>query len=61
MLTVLPAQAQLDTARQLGLLAKSVAGVAQSGLQFEALRTTTAEARAGDHQLLAILAACRER
>ena len=51
----------MDTARQLGLLAKSVAGVAQSGLQFEALRTTTAEARAGDHQLLAILAACRER
>jgi len=53
-------QAQLDTVRQFGTLVKSVVGVGQSALQFEALRTSTVEARAGDHQFLGILACCRD-
>ena len=53
-------QAQLDTVRQLRTLVKSVVGVGQSALQFEALRTNITEARAGDHQFLGILACCRD-
>ena len=35
---------------------KSVVGVRQSALQFEALRTNTVEARAADHKFLGSLA-----
>ena len=51
---------QLEAVRQMSGLVKSVLGVSQSALQFEALRTSTVEARQGDHQFLGILAACRD-
>ena len=53
-------QTQLEAVRQMTGLVKSVVGVSQSALQFEALRTNTVEARQGDHQFLGILAACRD-
>ena len=53
-------QTQLEAVRQMSGLVKSVVGVSQSALQFEALRTNTVEARQGDHQFLGILAACRD-
>ena len=53
-------QTQLEAVRQMAGLVKSVLGVSQSTLQFEALRTSTVEARQGDHQFLGILAACRD-
>jgi len=46
--------------RHLGTVAKSVSGLVASCLQHEALRTSTNEARASDHQFLAILAQARE-
>ena len=52
--------AQLECVRQLGLLVKTVTATGEACLQFEALRTATAEARASDHQFLGILTLCRE-
>merc|ERR1719228_730058 len=53
-------QAQVEIVRQLGILASHVTDTGQAELQWEVLRTNTAEARTHDHQFLGILASCRE-
>ena len=46
--------------RQVSGLVKAVYGVSAAPLQFEALRTSTPEARASDHQFLASLSLARD-
>ena len=52
--------ALVEAVKQLGVLVKAITSTGEACLQFEALRTSTAEARASDHQFLGILSLCRE-
>jgi hypothetical protein len=53
-------QALLEAVKRHGAPVRTVTGTGEACLQFEALRTATAEARASDHQFIAMLAIARE-
>ena len=52
--------ALVEAVKQFGVLVNAITSTGEACLQFEALRTSTAEARASDHQFLGILSLCRE-